>query len=83
MYDIILASQEALFGPWSWFWQQTVRHKNNEFQRRFCFIAIDEAYVIWGWQMFREKYRMLGHLKDVFPSIPILLLSATVTPNIY
>ncbi len=25
---------------------------------------------------------MLGHLKDVFPTIPMVLLSATVTPNI-
>ena len=32
--------------------------------------------------MFRDEYRMLGHLKDVFPSILTLLLSAMVTPNI-
>ncbi len=25
---------------------------------------------------------MLGHLKDVFPTIPICLLSTTITPNI-
>ncbi len=82
MYDIILVSPEALLGPWSWFWQQTVRNKNNKFQRRLRCIAIDEAHAIWGWQVFRDEYRMLGHLKDVFSSISTLLMSARVTLNI-
>ena len=82
MYDIIFASLEALFKPRSWFWQQTVRYKNNELQHRLCCIAIDEADVIWDWQVFWDEYQILDHLKDVFSSIPTLLLSATITSNI-
>ena len=31
---------------------------------------------------FREKYQMLAHLKDVFPTVFTLILSVTITPNI-
>lgn len=46
MYDIIFASLEVLLRSWSWFWQQTVRYKNNKFQCHLYCIAIDEVYVI-------------------------------------
>lgn len=29
MYDVILASPEALLEPWSWFWQHIVRNKKT------------------------------------------------------
>lgn len=82
IYDIVFASPEVILGPRSWFWQHTVRKGKNEFRQRLHCIAIDEAHVIWGWQDFKEEYRSLGDLKDVFPSVPTLILSATVTLNI-
>ncbi len=82
MYVVILAFPKALLGPRSWFWQHTVRNKRNEFQFLLACITIDEVHMIWGWRDFREEYQMLEHLKDVFPTIPMSLLSTTVTPNI-
>lgn len=82
MYNIILASLEALLGLCSWFWQNIVRNKNNKFEYCLNCIIIDKAYVIWRKQDFRKKYSMLDHLKNVFLTIPMVLLSATVTPNI-
>lgn len=59
-----------------------VQNRLKKFSKRLRYIAIDEAFIIWGWQNFGEEYLMLGHLKDIFPTIPILILSATITPNI-
>lgn len=55
IYNIILASPEALLGLYSWFWQNTIR-KKNKFQRYLNCITIDKVHVIWGWQDFQEKY---------------------------
>ena len=82
LYDVVLASPEVLLGPRTWFWLKTVRNLDNRFCQRLRCIAIDEAHLIWGWRDFREKYQMIGHLKDVFPTVPTLMLSATITPNV-
>ncbi len=82
IYNIILASPEALLGPRSWFWQHILRNKKNKFQ--YCLVcnAINKAHIIWSWQNFWEEYQILGNLKNVFLTILICLLSATITPNI-
>ena len=47
------------------------------------FIAIDESHCIstWGYD-FRKEYKQLKVLKDFFPSVPILAVTATATEKV-
>lgn len=83
MYDIILVSLKAQLKPWSWFWLKTTRIPSNKFCKQLRCIAIDGAHLIWNWEDFQEKYQIIGHLKDIFPNISILILLATIISSVF
>ena len=57
--------------------------QNDLAQIKFTLFAIDEAHCIsqWGYD-FRPSYRKLNVLKELFPSIPILAMTASAIPTV-
>ncbi len=47
---------------------------------RLGLIAIDEAHLVYDWQVFRDKYCQVESLKRDFPGTPFMALSATMPP---
>ena len=48
-----------------------------------CLIAIDEAHCISQWSHdFRPAYKKLGAVANMYPSVPLLAVTATATPKV-
>jgi len=52
-------------------------------QMNVCLLAIDEAHCIsqWGYD-FRPSYLKISEVRDLFPAVPILALTATATIDV-
>ena len=52
-------------------------------QMNLCLVAVDEAHCIseWGYD-FRPSYLKIAEIREFFPEIPVLALTATATPDV-
>jgi ATP-dependent DNA helicase RecQ len=60
---------------------QSVRFTEYLRHARLSFLAVDEAHCIsqWGYD-FRPAYLKIATLRDLFPDIPVMALTASATP---
>jgi len=45
-------------------------------------IVVDEAHLVHAWRSFRVQWGSIGTIRPFFPGVPIMTLSATVTPYV-
>lgn len=83
-----IALDNCLFGPYHFLYVSPERLKSEEFRKRLqnlpiCLIAIDEAHCIsqWGYD-FRPSYLRIADIRQLFPQVPVLALTATATPDV-
>lgn len=83
-----VALDNCLFGPYHFLYVSPERLESEEFRSRLkdlpiCLIAIDEAHCIsqWGYD-FRPSYLRIADIRQLFPQVPVLALTATATPDV-
>ena len=75
---VVLVSPEWLFSDKNNYLKVQALSGSN----RLGLIAIDEAHLVYDWQDFRQLYKNCEELHEMFPKVPLMVLSATVTPQI-
>ena len=83
-----VALDNCLFGPYHFLYVSPERLEGEEFRSRLKdlpirLIAIDEAHCInqWGYD-FRPSYLRIADIRQLFPQVPVLALTATATPDV-
>ncbi|RPA74681.1 P-loop containing nucleoside triphosphate hydrolase protein [Ascobolus immersus RN42] len=90
--DSIAEYVETLLDPGSPFWKNMSDKRNSKpAYQKLASITVDEAHMMWKWgkiidnkskRVFRADFALIGNFRLLFPAIPLLLLSATVTPAV-
>lgn len=82
------AARGILDGAYKLVYVSPERLHSRAFQRllpeiRPAFVAVDEAHCVSQWgHDFRPEYMEIGFLKQRFPGLPILALTASATPEV-
>lgn len=86
--EIITALENCVFGDYKFLYIAPERINSEVFLSRFvhmnvCLIAVDESHCIsqWGYD-FRPSYLHIADLRNYFPDVPVLALTATATPEV-
>jgi superfamily II DNA helicase RecQ len=82
-YDVVLASPEILLKSTGYFWNYVLRKRSGALYSKIAAVALDECHCIesWGRSGFRVDYFRLSVLREAFPHISFLGLTATMTPT--
>ena len=85
VFDIL---EQAQYGAFKMLYVAPERLQSELFLKRLqflklSFIAVDEAHCIseWGYD-FRPSYLKIAELREMYPDVPILALTASATPDV-
>ncbi|MCD8318470.1 MAG: RecQ family ATP-dependent DNA helicase [Paraprevotella sp.] len=86
--EIIVTLENCIFGDYKFLYVSPERLSSDIFQTKVIhmpvsFLTVDEAHCIsqWGYD-FRPSYTRIAEIRNLFPHIPILALTATATPEV-
>lgn len=86
--DIVTALENCIFGGYKFLYVSPERLSSELFLTKIRkvdvrMITVDEAHCISQWgHDFRPAYRRIGELREIFPGVPVLALTATATPEV-
>ncbi len=86
--EVDIALDNCLYGDYKFLYVYPERLENEFFLERLKhmklnLIAVDEAHCIsqWGYD-FRPPYRNIANIREWFPNVPIIALTASATPEV-
>ena len=86
--ELDIALTNCIFGGYKFLYLSPERLQNPLVQSKLSemnvnLIAVDEAHCISEWgHDFRPSYRKINSIRELFPKVPILALTATATNNV-
>ena len=86
--DIITALENCIFGDYKFLYVSPERLASEIFLKKIRrvdvrMITVDEAHCISQWgHDFRPAYREISKIREIFPSAPVLALTATATAEV-
>ena len=86
--EILMTLDNAVFEAYKFLYVSPERLATPIFmekikQAKVCMIAVDESHCIsqWGYD-FRPSYLRIADIRELLPSVPVLALTATATPEV-
>lgn len=86
--EIIITLENCIYGNYKFLYISPERLSSELFLAKLrhipvCFITVDESHCIsqWGYD-FRPSYLKISDIRKLLPSVPVLALTATATPEV-
>lgn len=86
--EILTTLDNCIYGAYKFLYVSPERLSTSVFIEKIrlakvCILAVDESHCIsqWGYD-FRPSYLRIADIRDVLPSVPVLALTATATPQV-
>ena len=86
--EIITQLENCIFGDYKFLYVSPERLSSDIFLSKLqamkvCLLVVDESHCIsqWGYD-FRPSYLTIAEIRDQLPSVPVLALTATATPEV-